>query len=519
MFRWVLHSAIYFIVLQSFGQVKNMESPNGMNIYYYPNGQIASKGNMVNGNPDGLWKAYYVDGTLKSEGLRKNGLLDSVWIFYDENGLLKSQIDYRDGKKNGYYYSFLSKFKGDSLKDVYLERKELYLNNKRHGLSVYFYLNGQISRTVNFYEGLINGTSRIFDTTGLCIVLIEYRNGKEIDRESINQYVDGLKSGVWKEFYDNGRIKTERSYIGGLLNGLYKSFDSTGELLFTHRYEKDFLVDTAVIVENQIDLVESFYNLRNKNGEFIMKSSGGFIDGIAIGVHRTYDSLGRVNSSKLYNNKGNLIGKGIVNEEGDRLGNWIFYYENGSIKSKGTYSDNRRVGQWLYYYQNGSIEQKGSFNRGLPNNLWTWYYENGRIKREENYYLGLENGECYEYDEEGLIIVQGKYNEGLKDKEWFYNYYFHNERGNYKEGLREGIWEYHYKNENLYFIGNFIQGNPDGKHIFYYKNGKIKEVQYYFLGMRISNWKLYSENGVLLNVNTYLKDSLVKINGIDVIIN
>ncbi|MGE4288248.1 MAG: toxin-antitoxin system YwqK family antitoxin [Salinivirgaceae bacterium] len=499
-------------------QVKNIETANGRNVFYYPNGQIASEGNLINGIPDGKWTSYYVDGTRKSEGIYAQGQLDSVWVFYRENGLLQSQIDYREGKKNGYYYSFGIKKGIDSIESAYIQAKELYFDNQRHGLCLYYYSNEQLHWRINYHKGLINGTAREFDSTGVCITLVEYKNGREVDRETINRYLDSLQHGVWKEFYENGRIKTERFYKKGKLNGLLKSYDSNGELLFTHRYSDGVLSDTAVNVENEIQWVETYYEIRNQEGEFIKKESGSFNEGIPIGVHRTYDSTGRVNSSRTYDSNGVLIARGIVNEEGDRLGEWTFFYSNGSVKSKGVYSENRRVGPWTYYYKHGTIEQKGTFYRGVPNDLWLWYFENGALKKEEYFKLGKPNGLSTEYDEEGTLIAQGNYNEGFKEGKWIYNFYFHKEEGFYREGLREGTWTYYYTNGKKYFEGNFLQGRPDGKHVYYYRNGKKKWVQHYFVGERINNWEFYSEEGILLHIYSYTNGNLEKIDGTDVTI-
>jgi antitoxin component YwqK of YwqJK toxin-antitoxin module len=509
----IILSTIYTI---TFSQSLNKETENGYNIFYYPNKQISSEGNMVNGKPDGLWKSYYVDGTLKSIGLRKNALLDSVWVFYNKDGNIFQKINYQFGKKNGYLYTFkYFKNKNDSLVG-YLASQELYLNNQKNGISEYYYKNSVIKEAVNYSKGKKHGITRIYSEQGVLNVIVEYRYGKEIDREIINQYKDSVKIGVWKEFYPNGNIKSEKTYRLGVLNGLVKEYDITGNLITANRFENGELKDTSITLQKNIKIVEEFYNKKNEQGELIKKASGGFIDSIPIGVHRTYDSLGRVNSSRTYDKFGNIISKGIVSEEGDKLGYWEYYYSSGTIKSKGNYKKHRRVGVWKYYYKNGQLEQIGKFNKGLPDGLWKYYFENGQIKREEYYKYGKEDGEIIEYDLQNNIIVRGNYYEGLKDGKWFYDFYFHTEEGNYKNDLKEGSWIYYYKNKNIYFTGNFIQNNPDGKHIYYYKNGKIKTVKYYSFGRKVKNWEFYDYYGTLLKILTFENDKLTKIDGISV---
>lgn len=512
---------IIFLILSNIllAQKNNIETPNGENIFYYPNGQISGIGLMKNGKPDGIWKAYYVNGVLKSVGKRTNGLLDSVWVFYFENSMIKEKINYLNGKKSGYYYGFNFFYNADSQLVSYISKEDLYLNNLRHGLSTNYYKNGIIKNTTVYKNGKKHGVAKLYDENGILITLIEYKNGKEINRDDVNKKHGSQKIGVWKEFYPNGKLKNESYYSQGKLHGLYKEYDLHGNLKLTHRYQHGVLVDTIVEIEKEIKIVEEFYNKRNSDGEFIKKKTGGFVDGKPIGVHRTYDSLGRVNSSKLYDENGNLIGKGIVNIEGDRVGDWVFYYKSGNKKSEGRYIKNRRVYFWKYYFESGEIEQQGNFKRGRPNGKWECYFENGALMREEYYKKGKENGEIKEYNRNGEIIVEGNYVSGIKEGTWFINYGFHTEKGNYKDNNKDGEWVYFYKNGILYFKGSFVDGLENGTHLYYYKNGKIKEKQYYNFGRKEKNWEYYDYYGTLLKILTFNNNKLVKIDGINVEIN
>lgn len=502
----------YFVL----GQTNNMESDNGYNIYYFPTGQISSEGFMLNGQPDGLWRSYYVNGILKSEGVRKHGMLDSIWVFYNEDGLLKEKINYLEGKKNGYYNLYNFYKDKDSNIVSYIEKEELYLNNKKNGKSIIYYKNGLLKSVYYYKNGLKDGYAKEFDENGNIIAVIQYSDGREIDRDVINRKIDSLKVGVWKEFYPNGKLFRESNYSFGKLNGVFREYSITGELNLSYRYENGVLVDTIVDIDEEINLVEVFYNKRDSSGELIKKESGGFKDGIPIGIHRTYDSLGRVNSSRLYDSYGNLIGQGIVDIEGDKIGEWKYFYIDGSVKSMGQYKSNRRVGLWKYFYENGVIEQKGIFTSGIPDNLWEWYYENGNLKRTENYKLGKENGGIVEYDELGKIILKGLYINGLKEGDWFYNYGFHTEQGIFKSDLRSGNWIYYYKNGHIYFEGEYIDGLENGIHSYYYKNGQLKQKCIYLFGRKDKNWEYYDYYGNLIKILTFDNNKLIKIDGVEI---
>ncbi len=521
MVKYLVVFCLFFISFSTllFSQIDGNYVDRKYTVYYYPNGQISSEGFLKNNLPVGLWKAYYPDGVLKSCGLRTNGELDSIWVFYNEFGRIKNQINYFNGKKNGFYYTYVTESFYDSSKVYYLYSKEMYLNNIKHGLSEFYYANGNKNFSIIYKNGLKEGITKEYNSDGNLITIIEYRNGIEIDRNNVNRYQDSVKVGDWMEFYANGKLKYEYSYINGLLHGLYKEYDINGELINTKRFELGVLKDAEVNIENEINIVEEFYDVKNEKGEYLKKSSGSFANGHPVGVHRTYDSTGRVNSSKSYDDKGNLIAWGIVNEEGDKVGSWEYYYESGKVKSKGNFANNRRVGVWTYYYENGSVEQSGSFSRGVPSGNWKWFYENGALKAEEVYKNGKEEGEAIEYDEYGAIISQGFYSEGLKEGKWFFNYYSHTEEGEFRNDLKEGIWRYKYSNSKLYFEGNFLQGYADGKHIFYEMNGKILEIRNYSFGIKSGNWEYYAKDGSLMRTEFYEKGVLVRIDGVTLDIN
>ncbi|HIN51770.1 MAG TPA: hypothetical protein EYM78_13875, partial [Gemmatimonadetes bacterium] len=39
-------------------------------------------------------------------------------------------------------------------------------------------------------------------------------------------------------------------------------------------------------------------------------------------------------------------------------------YENGRLKTKGTYKDGDRAGGWEEYYENGQLKMKRTYNAG-----------------------------------------------------------------------------------------------------------------------------------------------------------
>lgn len=487
---------------------QDAQNPNGYNKFFYPNGKVSSEGYMRNGQPDGYWKTYFPTGVLKSEGNRKSHLLDSIWIFYNETGDTLQKVSYVLGKRNGFTTGYHAQHTQDPLLRGAVASRELYVNDKKEGLSLYYFPNGMLREEIMYSMNRRNGISREYDMNGNLITIYQYNNGVLVEREKINRTDEGgYKQGVWKTFFPNGKVQTEIHYSDGLLNGPYKEYDQDGNVKMLLLYAKGMIVeeqDTAALdieIRNEID------------SEGNITYSGSFRNNVPVGVHRRYDKDGSVIQAFLYQDNGIKIGEGIITNEGKKEGPWKYFYEDGSIRASGNFTNNLEQGTWKYFYNTGKTEQTGNYKNGKFDGLWTWYYQSGAPKREEEYYDGREEGLSTEYDTVGNIITSGSYFDGQKEGEWIYKAGDYSEKGKFIGDLKDGKWQAFYADGKLKYEGNFIQGNPDGEHVFYYPNGQLKETNYYIMGISEKNWKKYDENGVLLITITYRDNREYRING------
>lgn len=487
---------------------QNTETKDGPVKIYYPSGKLSSEGIMRKGLPDGFWKTYYPSGILKSEGNRRNHLLDSTWIFYNEMGDTLEKMNYIMGKRNGfaieYYYQNLK----DPIHHGNIDSKELFVNDKREGKSYYYYENGKLKETVEFRNNKRNGTGIEYDMDGKIITIQHFINGSLVERERINRFDQaGLKQGVWKTFYDNGRIKTEANFKNNILNGPYKEYDENGMVKVFFLYAEGKMLEKADTAELDIEVRNKY----DDDGKIIY--TGYYRKDVPVGIHRSFNKEGNVINALLYNNNGVKLGEGIVTPEGKKEGPWKYYFESGKVKSSGSYANNLETGNWNYLFENGKTEETGVFKNGKFDGLWQWFYENENIKLEEDYFEGKEEGASTEYDSTGNIISKGTYFDGQKEGDWFYKAGDYSEKGKYVGDLRDGKWQAFYSDGKLEYEGNYLQGNPDGEHVYYYNNGKIKEINYYVMGIAEKNWKKYDENGVLLITITYKDNKEYRING------
>ncbi len=481
---------------------------NGYAKILFPNGKISSEGTMRNGKPDGFWKTYFPTGVLKSVGKRTNFLLDSVWVFFNESGDTLQKVSYVLGKRNGYTVTFNTENTSDPMHRGRIISRELYVNDRKEGISHYYFPSGKIKEETAYTNNKKNGISKEYDEKGTLITLLTYKNGFLTERERLNRTDDkGLKQGLWRTYYEDGRIKTEAYYENDKLSGAYKEYDMNGDIALLLQYTKGVLIEK----EDSTGLDVEIRNNYDDQGNIVY--SGTYRENIPVGIHRMYDISGKVINSVLYDNQGIRVGEGIITNEGKKEGDWKYFYPDGKVKSSGKYVNNLEAGKWNYYYNDGKTEQTGVFKQGKADGLWQWYYADGSLKREEEYYEGKAEGIYMEYDTTGQVIVSGKYFDGQMEEEWTYRVGDYMEKGKYVADLKDGKWQAFYSDGKLKYEGTYIQGNPDGEHKFYYPNGQLKEVNYYVMGISEKNWRKYDENGTLLLTITYRDNREYRING------
>lgn len=80
------------------------------------------------------------------------------------------------------------------------------------------------------------------------------------------------------------------------------------------------------------------------------------------------------------------------------------FYENGNLKSKGIYLNNKKEGLHQWWYSNGSIEREGLYINGKKDGLYKWWYPNGQLYIMGEYKGGILLDKNICYDMNGYVI-------------------------------------------------------------------------------------------------------------------
>ncbi|MEQ9425389.1 MAG: hypothetical protein RJQ09_13280 [Cyclobacteriaceae bacterium] len=160
---------------------------------YYPDGNTRSRGYYVNGSKIGLWKMYNQFGDLNER------------LFYQNDSLILKET-LIEGKINS---------------------KQEIKDQKRHGLLVTYFDNGQISTIATYEKGVQQGS-----------VVAYHENGNV---NVVSAIKDGIPFGPFIQFHPNGIIHVYAKESG---NSVYEIYDQDGIKEYSILYEAFEEVDT-----------------------------------------------------------------------------------------------------------------------------------------------------------------------------------------------------------------------------------------------------------------------------------
>lgn len=146
------------------------------------------------------------------------------------------------------------------------------------------------------------------DTTSLGTIDSNIIVGSPQQKDSTiyNQYLGDKKSGLWKEFYANGQLKSEGNYSNGKKEGVHREW--------------------------------------NKNGQ--LELEGNFKNGLEQGLMKWFY-------------KGYIAGEGLM-KNGKRDGVWkVYTLESGILSMESNFKDGKPDGQILrVYHKNGQVSKE-----------------------------------------------------------------------------------------------------------------------------------------------------------------
>jgi len=406
-------------------------------------------------------KGYYSNGKLayiKEFKILKGKAPIQVgkYIEYYKNGNIKVQGNYKDGKREGEFKTFLR-------------------NGKSAG-SV-FYKDGKIIKST-----LVNSMK---DNASFCILTdINYNLNShkivtdELPNQLLKQYFifnkNGLLDGESREYYEEGNIKSISPFKNNIPDGIFISYYQNGNIKEKHTYKNGNEEGEGLFYYENGQLEEKYFMKNGKlDGEATVYFEDGkirnksiFKDGVKLEEETYKDDEIRKNTFK----NGEIVQQDI-------------YSKNKKLKAKKFFLENGKT-KIISYYENGNKQEEVFAINELFDGEALVYYPSGKLKEKDFFKNGKREGEAIIYYENGNV----------KQKSLF------------KNDKREGDLFIYYPSGKLRQTEKFINGKTEGEVIEYYESGAIKEKAYFINGKQEKEHFFYDKNGNLIKTDIYKND-------------
>lgn len=216
---------------------------NGMANTWWPTGKNNEKGSYSRGKKNGLWFFYHANGMLHMKGEFRENNQVGPWIYQSPLGQLMKEGKFKietvevqkkvqtRSNEDGYWtYYRLNNGRSEKAFEVALTNGMVDQNKPAK-----LYENGRLMAEGNFIMGLIRGIYEIVqDGTVKGTMTSSTYPPDEFDKKITYRWKGEWelpkKSGIWKHYYPNGKVKAEGEYMMDKKNGEWKFYRPDGSL-------------------------------------------------------------------------------------------------------------------------------------------------------------------------------------------------------------------------------------------------------------------------------------------------
>lgn len=103
-----------------------------------------------------------------------------------------------------------------------LKQTTEYKNGLKDGVFKEFYINSIVKQEAHYKNGYLHGSRKHY-----------FENGKLKAEES---FINGKRDSIFKYYYKNGAVEVERMFSNGKLNGIYNKYYPNGQIEIQHLY-------------------------------------------------------------------------------------------------------------------------------------------------------------------------------------------------------------------------------------------------------------------------------------------
>lgn len=221
---------------ENLNQTDKQGQKQGQWIKKYPNGQVMYEAFFIDGEPVGEFKRYDEEGNLTSV-LNYSADSDTVSAsFYHPNGYIAAKGQYIGRKKSGKWF-----FYSDYVEN-HLLMKCNYEDDKIEGTRIKYHWNGEIAEILEFSEGVKSGTWKQYFNDGTLALESTYKNGK--------------RNGEFKTWHTNGKPEIKGRYVDNVRTGEWNIYNSDGTLRREIKYNKGIPENRAELIREETEYLD-----------------------------------------------------------------------------------------------------------------------------------------------------------------------------------------------------------------------------------------------------------------------
>lgn len=280
--------------------------------------------------------------------------------------------------------------------------------------------------------------------------------------------LDEIKRTVDLGFIGFGKTKVSRNEKSHLI-----------EILGDYELSSKLVGDITVISANgRKSAIGSYNENGNKDGEWKYYYPNGYLKEIAV-----LDDGVPVDTNYSYHDNG-LLRLKIPYVDGKIHGD-VLFYRNGILYRTLPYTAGEmKEGEFKEYHSIGTIDYSYTLKEGKSNGPFKSYFDSGELYREGSFSEGNLEGERTTYYRSGAISV----------------------KENYQEDLNQGKYLSYFQDGQLEAEGSFDEGNKVGKWVYYFRNGNKRKVQNFDEnGKENGLEETFTKNGWKLSEHTFNK--------------
>ncbi len=189
-----------------------------------------------------------------------------------------------------------------------------------------------------------------------------------------------------------------------------------------------------------------------------------------------------------------------IDKKGLKQGPWMRVDKNGAKIYEGTFSDGKETGTFIYYYPNGAVRLRNTYTTPGKYCKHEAFDENGNLLATGYYDQKNRDGRWQFFNEQGKLVKEASYRMGIKQG----THIIYNSMGDtaevttWSDNRRNGRW-WKRVGKQGYITGTYANGGLEGRLLEYNDAGEMIRDGHYKYGDKQGSYRFLEHNTVTID--------------------